>query len=325
MSHAIVIQQTGGPEVLSYEEVTIGPPAAGEVRIRHTAIGLNFIDTYFRTGLYPSPTGLPFTPGNEAAGVVEAVGEGVADFVVGDRVAYVGAPGTYAEERNMPAERVLKLPDGISEQTAAAMMLKGMTTQYLLRQLYRVEPHHTVLFHAAAGGVGQIAGQWAKKIGCTIIGTAGSEEKVQIGRSLGYTHMINYRTENFVERVKELTDGKGVDVCYDSIGKDTYPGSLDCIKPRGMWVTFGNASGPVGPIDLLELSKRGSLFATRPTLFAYIASREDLVTTASELFDVVLSGDVTIDIAQTYPLKEAAQAHRDLEARKTTGSTILIP
>lgn len=325
MSKAIVIRETGGPEVMSYEEVTIGDPGPGEAKVRHTAIGVNFIDTYFRTGLYPNPGGLPFTPGNEAAGEVVAIGDGVTNVVVGDRVAYVVSPGSYAEERVLAADRIVKLPGGIDEKTAAAMMLKGMTAQYLLRQLFKVEAHHTVLFHAAAGGVGQIAGQWAKKLGCTIIGTAGSDEKCQIAKDLGYTHVINYRTQNFVEEVKEITGGQGVDVCYDSVGKDTYPGSLDCIKPRGMWVSFGNASGPVGPIDLLELSRRGSLFTTRPTLFAYIATREDLEMTANSLFDVVTSGDVKIDIGQTYPLSEAIQAHKDLEGRKTTGSTILLP
>ena len=325
MPMGIMIRETGGPEVMSYEEISVGEPGPGEVKLRHTAIGLNFIDTYFRTGLYPHPNGLPFIPGSEAAGEVVAVGEGVEYLTIGDRVGYTGAPGTYCEERVVPAERMVKLPDGIDDKTAAAMMLKGMTTQYLLGRTFKVEPHHTVLFHAAAGGVGQIAGQWAKKLGCTIIGTVGSPEKAEIAKGLGYTHVINYREEDFVERVKDLTDGKGVDVAYDSVGKDTYPGSLDCIKPRGMWVTFGNASGPVGPIDLLELSKRGSLFATRPTLFAYIATRDELLETANELFDVVQSGDVKIDIGQTYALKDVVQAHKDLEGRMTKGSTVILP
>jgi len=325
MTKAILVRRHGGPEVLEYADVEVGKPAPGEALVRHEAIGLNFIDVYFRSGLYPAPNGFPFTPGSEGAGTVLAVGEGVSHVKIGDRVAYVGSPGAYAAERIIAADRLVRLPENISTDTAAAIMLKGMTAEYLLHRTFPVKAGDTILFHAAAGGVGLIAGQWAKKLGATVIGTAGSAEKVELAKAHGYDHVINYRTEDFVERVKELTGGKGVDVVYDSVGKDTFPGSLDCLRPRGMWVTFGQSSGPIGPIDTGLLSKKGSLFATRPTLFTYIASRADLELSSSRLFSVVGNGDITIRINQTYPLADAAKAHADLEARKTTGTTLLKP
>ncbi|WP_289033685.1 quinone oxidoreductase [uncultured Roseibium sp.] len=325
MVQAIRVHETGGPEVLTWEKVEIGEPGPGEVRIRHTAIGLNFIDTYFRSGLYPAPAGLPFIPGNEGAGVVLTVGEGVSHVAPGDRVAYVGPLGAYAQERIVPGERLVAIPDGIDDKTAAGMMLKGMTAQYLLRQTFDVTPETTLLFHAAAGGVGLIAGQWAAHLGATVIGTAGSAEKVELAKANGYQHVINYRDEDFVERVKEITDGKGCDVVYDSVGKDTYPGSLDCLKARGLWVSFGQSSGPIADFNLGLLGTKGSLFATRPTLFSYIASRADLEATAGDLFDVVGKGIVKIGVNQEYRLADAAQAHKDLEGRKTTGTTVLIP
>lgn len=325
MTHAILVEEPGGPDVLKWREVADPVPGAGEILVRHTAVGLNYIDTYFRSGLYPAPNGLPFILGNEAAGVVEAVGEGVTLFKAGDRVAYAGPLGSYTELRTMAADRVVKVPDGVSDQTAAAMMLKGMTARYLLKETYKVTPQSTVLFHAAAGGVGLIAGQWAKAIGCTIIGTVGSEEKAELAKANGYTHVINYRTENFVERVKELTDGALCDVVYDSVGKDTYPGSLDCLRPMGLWASFGQASGPITDFNLGLLAQKGSLYATRPTLFTYVAKREALEENAADLFDVVSSGKVNIAIGQTFALKDAADAHRALEGRATTGSTVLLP
>ncbi|PWL18752.1 quinone oxidoreductase [Falsochrobactrum shanghaiense] len=324
MINAIRVHQTGGPEVLQYEQVEIGEPGPGEAKVRHEAVGLNFIDVYFRTGLYKAAQ-LPFTPGNEGAGVVIAVGEGVENLGVGDRVAYAATPGSYADERILPADRLVKVPDAVELKTAAAMMLKGMTAQYLLRQTFRVGPEHTILFHAAAGGVGLIAGQWAKHLGARVIGTAGSEEKMALARAHGYDHVINYRTENFVERVRELTGGEGVDVVYDSVGHDTYMGSLDVLKPLGMFACFGQSSGTIPPFDLNILAQKGSLFATRPTLFNYVAKRAALEKTANELFDVVASGAVKIEINQNYALKDVRKAHEDLEARKTTGTTILIP
>ncbi len=324
MARAIRIHEYGGPDVLKFEDVPVGQPGQGEVRIRHTAVGLNYIDTYHRTGLYPVPS-LPGVIGMEAAGEVVEVGAGVSGLKAGDRVAYANPIGAYAEERLIPAERVVKLPDSVDDKTAAAMMLQGMTAQYLLRRTFKVGPETVMLFHAAAGGVGLIACQWAKHLGATVIGTAGSAEKVALAKAAGATHVINYREENFVERVKEITGGKGCDVVYDSIGKDTYPASLDCLKPFGMWVTFGNASGKIENFDLGLLAAKGSLYATRPTLFTYTAKREDLVATANELFDMVGKGIVKISVNQTYPLAEAAQAHRDLEGRKTTGSTVLLP
>ncbi len=324
MVRAIRIHEYGGPEVLKFEEVSVGQPGEGELRIRHTAVGLNYIDTYHRTGLYPVPS-LPSVIGMEAAGEVIEVGAGVSELKVGDRVAYANPIGAYVEERVIPAERVVRLPDSVDDKTAAAMMLQGMTAQYLLRRTYKVGPETVMLFHAAAGGVGLIACQWAKYLGATLIGTAGSAEKVALAKAAGATHVINYREENFVEQVKEITDGKGCDVVYDAIGKDTYPASLDCLKPFGMWVTFGNASGKIENFDLGLLAAKGSLYATRPTLFTYTAKREDLVATANELFDMVGKGIVKISVNQTYPLAEAAQAHRDLEGRQTTGSTVLLP
>jgi NADPH2:quinone reductase len=324
MPKAIRIQQQGGPEVLKWEDVQVGDPGPGEARVRHKACGLNFLDVYQRSGLYK--LALPSGMGNEASGVVEAVGSGVTHAKAGDRVAYSGgAPGAYSEVRVMPAERLLVLPDAISFETAAAMMLKGMTAQYLLRQTYKVQPGDTVLLHAAAGGVGLIACQWLKVLGATVIATAGSEEKCAVAKAHGADHCINYRKENFVERVKAITGGKGVPVVYDSVGKDTFVGSLDCLRPRGLMVSFGNSSGPVPAFELSLLQQKGSLYLTRPTLVHYTAKRDDLVATAKDLFDVVASGKVKIEVNHRYPLKDAAQAQRDLEARKTTGSTILIP
>ena len=325
MTVAVRIHEIGGPEVLKLEDVTLGAPGKGEVKVRHTAIGLNFIDTYFRSGLYPAPQGLPFIPGNEAAGVVEDVGESVTELKVGDRVAYASALGSYCEARVMPLAPLVKIPDGISDETAAAMMLKGMTARYLLRQTYAVKPGDTILVQAAAGGVGLILCQWASHIGATVIGTVGSEEKGALTRANGATHVINYSTENFVERVKEITKGALCDVVYDGVGQATYPASLDCIKPRGLFASFGNASGAIKDFSLLALSQKGSLYATRPTLFTHIATRDALLANAADLFDAVRSGAVTIPINQRYKLADAAQAHRDLEARKTTGSTILLP
>ncbi|CTQ62359.1 NADPH2:quinone reductase [Labrenzia sp. EL_208] len=325
MVQAIRVHETGGPDVMRWEQVDVGEPGPGEVRIRHTAIGLNFIDTYFRSGLYPSPAGLPFSPGNEGAGIVQSVGDGVAHLNPGDRVAYAGPLGAYAQERVVPADNLVVIPDGIDDKTAAAMMLKGMTAQYLLRQTFAVGPDTTLLFHAAAGGVGLIAGQWAAHLGATVIGTAGSDEKIALAKAHGYQHMINYRTEDFVERVKEITGGKGCDVVYDSVGQDTYPGSLDCIRPLGTWVSFGQSSGPITDFNLGLLAQKGSLFATRPTLFTYIATRDALEATAGELFDVVQRGIVKIELNQEYRLANAIQAHEDLEGRKTTGTTVLIP
>ena len=324
MTHAIRIHQAGGPEVLCWEAVTVPAPAAGEATVRQHAVGLNFIDVYHRTGLYPLP--MPSGIGLEGAGVVEAVGEGVSEVKVGDRVAYAGGPiGAYAEVRNIPAHRLLKLPESISFNTAAAMMLQGLTAAYLLRKTYCVQPGDAVLIHAAAGGVGLIACQWAKALGAIVIGTVGSAAKGELAKAHGCDHVINYSTENFTQRVRNITGGEGVSVVYDGVGKDTFMGSLDCLRPLGMMVSYGNASGPVPPLDLILLSQKGSLFITRPTIMSYTAKRADLEALGAELFDVVGSGQVKIEVNQTYPLAEAAQAHRDLEARKTTGSTILLP
>jgi NADPH2:quinone reductase len=324
MTKAIKLFKTGGPEVMEYVDVEVGQPGPGEAQVRHVACGLNFLDVYFRTGLYPQS--LPSGLGQEGAGVVEAVGEGVSHVKPGDRVAYAGGPnGAYADLRNMPAAKLVKLPDGISFDTAAAMMLQGLTVQYLLRRTFPLRGGETILFHAAAGGVGLIACQWAKALGVTMIGTVGSDEKAKLARAHGCAHVINYNKENFVERVKEITGGKGVPVVYDSIGKDTFTGSLDCLSPMGMMVSFGNASGAVPPFTLGELQSRGSLFITRPTLVTYTAKREDLDAMAADLFAVVGSGKVKIEINQRYALKDVGQAHRDLESRKTTGSSILIP
>lgn len=325
MAKAIRIHQNGGPEVLKYEDYQPGKPGKGEALIRHTAIGLNFLDTYFRSGLYPAPAGLPLIPGNEAAGEVLEVGEGVDWVKPGDRVAYVGPIGAYCEQRVIPADRLVKVPDGISDEEAAGMMLKGMTVEYLLLRTYPVKAGEVVLYHAAAGGVGLIFGQWARKLGVTLIGTVGSEEKAELARAHGYEHVINYRDQDFVAQVKEITGGKMCDVVYDSVGKDTFPGSLDCLRMRGMFVSFGQSSGPIPPFNLAMLSQKGSLYATRPTLFNYIAKRDELEASAKALFDVVGSGAVKIRVNQRYQLAEAAQAHSDLEGRKTTGTTVLIP
>lgn len=325
MAKAIRIHEHGGPEVLRYEEIDPGRPGRGEVLLRHTAIGLNFIDTYFRTGLYPAPNGLPMTPGGEAAGVVVELGEGVTGLKAGDRVAYAGAPGSYAEERVMPAERLVKIPEGVSDEEAAGMMLKGMTAEYLLRRTFAVKPGDNVLYHAAAGGVGLIFGQWAKHLGVDVIGTVGSAEKAELARAHGYAHVVNYRETDFVKAVAEITGGRKCDVVYDSVGRDTFEGSLDCLRPRGMLVSFGQSSGAVPPFNLGILSQKGSLYLTRPTLFAYIASRAELEESAAALFDVVRSGAVKIRINQRYALADAGQAHADLEGRKTTGTTVLIP
>lgn len=321
MVRAIRIHGTGGPEVLRLERIDLPPPAAGEVRIRQRAMGLNFIDTYQRSGLY-TLAALPAVLGMEGAGDVVSVGESVAEFKIGDRVAYGTELGGYAEERNIRADRIVPLPDAISYETAAAMMLQGMTVRYLFRETFDVKPQTVMLFHAAAGGVGLIACQWAKALGATMIGTAGSPEKVELARAHGCTHVIDYRNENFVERVREITNGRGCDVVYDSIGRDTFPASLDCLKPKGLWVSFGNASGPVPPVDLGQL--KGSLFATRPSLMAYTGTPEALRATAADLFAQVAAGRITIRVNQTYPLAEAERAHRDLEGRKTTGSSILV-
>jgi NADPH2:quinone reductase len=324
MARAIRIHQTGGPEVLQIEDVEVGAPGPGQARIRQTAIGINYIDTYHRTGLYPLqlPTGI----GLEGAGVVESVGAGVTDLKPGDRVAYAGGPvGAYATERLMPVDRLVKLPDGISDRQGGSMMLQGMTVQYLTRSTYRVQPGDTVLLHAAAGGVGLIACQWLKALGAHVIGTVGSDEKAALARAHGCEFPVVYTREDFVARVKEVTAGKGVPVVYDSVGKDTFARSLDCLRPRGLMVLFGNASGPVPPFDLQILAQKGSLFITRPTLFAYTASREDLLAAATDLFEVVLAGKVRIEVSRTYPLADAQQAHRDLESRKTMGSLLLLP
>lgn len=324
MAKAIRINRTGGPEVMEYLDVEVGEPGPGEARIRHEAIGVNFIDVYFRTGLYPQP--LPAGLGMEGAGVVEAVGDGVTEVQVGDRVAYAGRPnGAYAQVRNIPSNILLRLPESISFETGAAMMLQGLTVQYLFNRTVKLKRGDTILFHAAAGGVGLIAAQWARAIGVNMIGTVGSDEKAALALANGCTHVINYNTENFVERVKEITDGKKVSVVYDSIGKDTFIGSLDCLQPLGMMVSFGSASGPVPDFSLSELASRGSLFITRPTLFAYAAKRSDLEEMAADLFEMVGSGKVKIEVNQRYPLAEAGRAHSELEARKTTGSSILLP
>jgi NADPH2:quinone reductase len=323
MVHAIRIHQNGGPEVLKWESVDVPAPGPGQVRLKHHAIGVNFIDIYQRSGLYKLP--MPFTVGSEGAGEVLAVGEGVTDFKVGDRGAYAGALGGYAEERVMPADRLVKLPASIDYKTGAAMMLQGMTVRYLLRQTYKVMPGTTMLWHAAAGGIGLIAAQWARHLGATIIGTVSTPEKAELAKAAGCQHVINYTTEDFVKRTKELTNGQGVDVVYDSVGKDTFPGSLDCLKPLGLFVSFGNASGPVPPFEINILQGKGSLYATRPTLQTYVAKRADLVANANDLFDVVSKGIVKINVNHTYALKDAGQAHQDLVARKTTGSIVLVP
>ncbi|WP_251369371.1 quinone oxidoreductase [Polynucleobacter sp. MWH-Spelu-300-X4] len=321
---AIRMFKTGGPEVMEWVDVEVGLPGPNEVRIKHEAVGLNYIDVYFRVGMYPQP--LPASLGMEGAGVVEAVGPGVTHVKVGDRVAYAGRPpGAYSQVRVMPAETLVKLPDAISFEQGAAMMLQGLTVQYLLNDSYQVKPGDVVLFHAAAGGVGLIACQWLKALGATVIGTVGSEEKAALAKAHGCDHTINYNKENFVERTRELTNGKGVPVVYDSIGKDTFMQSLDCLSPRGMMVTYGNASGPVPPVDVSILGGKGSLKLTRPTVMTYAHNRALLEPMSADLFDRVLKGQIKIEVNQTYQLENVAQAHRDLESRKTTGSTVLMP
>lgn len=324
MTKAIRIHQTGGPEVLRWEDVELKDPGPGEAQIRHTAIGLNYLDTYHRSGLYPLP--LPTGIGSEGAGVVTKLGPGVKDLKVGDRVAYAGGPpGSYAEARTVPAARLVKIPPGIDDQTAAAMMLKGMTVQYLIRRTYKVKKGDVVLFHAAAGGVGLIACQWLRHLGAKVIGTVSSDDKAKLAKKHGCTWPVVYTRDDFVAAVKKLTKGKGVPVVYDGVGKDTFMKSLDCLRPFGLMASFGNASGAVEPLNLGVLAAKGSLYVTRPTLVTYTASREDLLATARDLFRVVKSGAVKIRIDQTYALKDAGRAHADLHARKTTGSTVLIP
>ena len=324
MPKAIRINQAGGPEVMQYVDVEVGEPGVGEVRIRHHAVGLNYIDVYYRDGTYAQP--MPGSIGLEASGVIEAVGEGVGDFKPGDRVAYTGGPlGAYASERLMPVAPLVKLPDAIDHDSAAAMMLQGLTVEYLFHRSFPLKGGETILFHAAAGGIGLIACQWARALGATVIGTASTQDKLDLARAHGATHLINYRTENVVERVKEITGGRGVPVVYDGVGADTFKMSLDCLARFGTLVSFGNASGVVPPFSMTELSKRGSLYVQRPSLFHYTAERASLDEMAARLFDVVTSGKVRLNIGQRYALADAAQAHRDLEARKTTGSTILVP
>lgn len=325
MARAIVVQETGGPEVLVGTDVQVGKPGPGEVRLRQTAIGVNFIDTYHRSGLYPVP-GLPFTPGMEAVGEVDAVGEGVTDLKEGDRVCYGNGPmGSYAAERIIPADTLVKVPPQLGDEQVAGMMLRGLTVWYLLRSLHDLKAGETVLIHAAAGGVGLIFCQWAKAIGATVIGTAGSQEKADLAKANGCAHTILYKDEDFVAKVKDMTDGKGVSVVYDGVGKDTFMGSLDCLQQRGLMVSFGNASGPPPAIDIGSLGPKGSLFVTRPTLFHYTGTRDQLVQGCNDLFEVVGSGAVNIEVGQSYGLDQAAHAHGDLETRKTTGSTILLP
>jgi len=323
MAKAVRYHKQGGPEVLQVDDIQVGEPGQGQVRIRHTAIGVNFVDTYQRSGLYPMQ--LPQVGGNEGAGVVEAAGPGVTDLKAGDRVAYTGLPGSYCEIRIVPADRMVKLPQGISDEQAASMMLKGLTVHYLIHSTFAVKKGETVLWHAAAGGVGLIACQWLKALGVTTIATAGSADKMALAKAHGADHLINYSTENFVERVKAITGGKGVPVVYDGVGKSTWEGSLDCLRPRGLMVTFGNASGPVAPVNLGILASKGSLFVTRPTLATHIASRADLVERSNALFEIVSSGKVKIETTAKYKLADAQAAHRDLEGRKTTGSVVLVP
>lgn len=325
MVKAIVVGEHGGPEVLTWQDVEVGDPGPGEARIRQEAIGLNFIDVYHRTGLYKPAGGLPFVPGSEGAGTVIAVGGDVVRVKPGDRVSYFGQIGAYAEERLIAADRLIKIPDDMDFRTAAAMTLKGLTAQYLLRQTFPVQKDHTILFHAAAGGVGLIACQWANRLGATVIGTVGSEEKAALARAHGCRHVIDYRKENFVERVAEITGGAKCDVVYDSVGRDTFPGSLDCLRPLGMWVLFGQSSGTIENFDMNTLAQKGALFATRPTLFVYAATPERLDAMAAELIEVVRSGHVRIDVNQEFGLRDAAEAHRALESRRTTGASVLIP
>ena len=325
MVAAVRVHKHGGPEVLTFEQIEVGAPGPGQVKLKQHACGVNYIDTYFRMGMYPAPGGLPFVAGNEGAGEVTAVGAGVTDFKVGDRVGYVAPLGGYAAERLLPADRAVKLPDKISYEQAAGMMLKGMTAQYLLRRTYNVKPGDTILVHAAAGGVGVLLCQWGRALGATVIGTVGSKEKAELAKANGAHHTILYRTEDFPAKVKEITGGKLCDVVYDGIGKTTFPASLDCIRPLGMFASFGSASGPIEAFNINILQQKGSLFATRPTLNTYAAKREDLLAIAKDLFDIVLAGKLKIAINQKYPLKEAVKSHQDLESRATTGASILLP
>lgn len=325
MAKAVRIHAHGGPEVLRYEDVEPGRPGPGQVLIRHRAVGLNFIDVYYRTGLYAAPNGLPLIPGGEAAGEVLEVGEGVDWLVPGDRIAYAAPLGAYSDQRVIAADRLVRVPDGIGDDQAAGMMLKGMTAEYLLRRTFPVKQGDTILFHAAAGGVGLILGQWARNLGATVIGTVGSADKVAIAKAHGFHHVINYREQAFAPAVRDITGGRLCDVVYDSVGHDTFPASLDCLRPRGMFVSFGQSSGPIPPFNLALLSQKGSLYATRPTLFTYIAKRADLEDAARNLFEVVVDGSVDIRINQRYALSEAGAAHADLEARRTTGTTVLLP
>jgi len=324
MAKAVLVHEIGGPEKLTFAEVDVPPPGPGEARVRHTAIGLNYIDVYFRTGLYKAPA-LPFIPGQEAAGVVEEIGPGVIEVKVGERVGYAGIPGAYCDVRNVPAARLVPLPDAVDDKLAAAILLKGMTAQYLLLRCGRPKRGETVLFHAAAGGVGQLACQWAKHLGIEVIGTVGSAEKARLAFDRGCAHVINYNKENFVHQVNDITRGAGVAVVFDSVGKTTFRASLDCLRARGMMVSFGQSSGVVPPLDIVVLSTKGSLFLTRPTLHSYTATRTELLETAGDLFDVVRSGVVKVETGRTYALRDVAQAHQDLEARATTGSTVLLP
>lgn len=323
MSRAIVVHHVGGPDVMAFEEQAVGAPGPGQVALRHTAIGLNFIDTYQRSGLYPVQT--PFVAGNEAAGVITALGEGVSDFKIGDRVVYQGQIGAYATERLAAADRMVPIPDGIDDQTAAAILLKGLTAYYLLFQTWPLAAGETILWHAAAGGTGLIATQWAKALGATVIGTAGSDDKTALAKAHGCDHVINYTTEDFAARVREFTDGRGVDVVYDGVGKATFDKSLDCLRPRGLLASFGNASGVVSIPDLMVLARKGSLYVTRPTGAAYLGQRAALLEGARLLFAAVASGAIKVQVSQTYKLADAAEAHRALEGRQTTGSVVLIP
>jgi NADPH2:quinone reductase len=325
MVAAVRVHKHGGPEVLTFEQIEIGAPGPGQVKIKQHACGVNYIDTYFRMGMYPAPAGMPFVAGNEGAGEVIAVGPGVTDLKIGDRVGYVVALGGYAAERLLPADRAVKLPDKITFEQAAGMMLKGMTAQYLLRRTFKVQPGNTILVHAAAGGVGVLLCQWGRALGATVIGTVGSEDKAALAKANGAHHTILYRNEDFAAKVKEITGGKLCDVVYDGIGKTTFPASLDCIRPLGMFVSFGSASGPIEAFNINILQQKGSLFATRPTLNTYAAKREDLLAIANDLFDIVASGKVKIAVNQKYPLKDAMKSHRDLESRGTTGASILLP
>jgi NADPH:quinone reductase len=324
MVAAVRVHKTGGPEVLTYEDVEVPAPGPGQIRIKQHASGVNFIDTYFRSGLYPAPS-MPFVSGNEGAGEVVALGSGITDFKMGDRVGYVAPLGAYSEERVLQADRAVKIPDGISHEQAAGMMLKGMTAEYLVQRTFKVQKGHNVLIHAAAGGVGLILGQWANHVGANVIGTVGTKDKAELAKANGYHHTILYRDEDFVERVKDITKGAMCEVVYDGVGNDTFPKSLDCLKPLGMFVSFGSASGPIKAFDINLLQFKGSLFATRPTLNTYNAKREALLKSAADLFAVVSSGAVKIPVNQKYPLKDAQKAHSDLEGRKTTGSIILVP